>query len=71
MIYTKAVAATDPDTFDSVANGVYVGGTGNLVLTLEDGTTATFTAVPVGTTIPVRCAGIDAATTATNLVALW
>lgn len=73
---TNASAAniTPNDTADLtyVCNEVYVGGLGNLRVTCEDNTEATFTAVPVGTVLKLRIRKVWATnTTATNLVAMW
>ena len=51
--------------------GIWVGGAGNLVVVDRDGTTVTFTAVPVGTLMPISPKIIKAATTATLLIALY
>jgi len=76
-----AVAVTPSDTVAPVPTtkpgfspkpfGIYVGGTGDLVLVLESGATATWKAVPVGTTIYARFTLVKAATSATNLLALY
>jgi hypothetical protein len=51
---------------------VYVGGTGNVVAVMGDGTTGTFTGVPAGTVLPITPIRINStSTTATALVALY
>lgn len=55
-----------------VADAVYVGGLGNLAVQTVDGTTLTFSSVPAGTILPVKCSQIRSTnTTATNIVALY
>lgn len=66
-----AVTPSDSVFFTSMARALYVGGVGNVTLVTALGATVTFTAVPAGTTIPLRCARVNATgTTATNMVAL-
>lgn len=69
-------AVTPSDTAGSgdltyVSRSIYVGGAGNVVaITIADAE-VTFTAVPVGTILPIRAKRIKATgTTATNLVSL-
>jgi len=51
---------------------VYVGGTGNVNVVTAGGETVLFTAVPVGTVLPVRVSKVLAtSTTATLMVACW
>lgn len=64
---------TTSDTVDLpwVTQAVWVGGAGNVVAVMQNGTTGTFTAVPAGNTLPIMARRINATlTTATNLVAL-
>lgn len=68
-------AITKHDT-TNIASGltraVYVGGAGNLVAVWMDDTTTTFTAVPAGTTLPIRVKRINSTnTTAADMVALY
>jgi hypothetical protein len=63
-----AVAITKSDTESNTFSGIYVGGTGAVAVLTEDGTTTTFSAVPVGTILPIRTRKVLAATTATLLV---
>lgn len=65
-----AVAITKSDTENNSYSAIYVGGTGNVAVVTEGGTTVTFNAVPVGVIIPVRTQKVLDATTATNLVGL-
>jgi hypothetical protein len=70
---TQGVAVTKSDTEMTYAcRSIFVGGAGNLSLTLMDGTTVlVLTGVVAGTLLPIRARAIRAATTATNIVALW
>lgn len=69
----KSVAITpaDADLADGIARGLYVGGTGNVTIQNQDGTTCVFTSVPAGSFLPVCCKQVRAATTATAIVALF
>jgi hypothetical protein len=52
--------------------GVYVGGAGNLNVVMENGTTALFTAPPVGTTLDISIIQLlETSTTATACLALY
>jgi hypothetical protein len=64
-----AVAITKSDTENNTFSGIYVGGTGAVVVITEDGTTVTFSAVPVGTILPIRTRKVlSTSTTATLMV---
>jgi hypothetical protein len=66
--FADAAAITKSDTESNAFGSIYVGGAGNVVVVTEAGTTVTFTAVPVGTILPIRTAKVTSATTATVLV---
>lgn len=73
---TKVVAITPHDSTnftDGPCHYIYVGGAGNIALVpMGGGSPVTFTAVPVGTVLPVRALRINATgTTATAMVALY
>ena len=70
---TSVVAVTKSDTVKLAPDctGLWVGGVGNVVVTMWDGTTATFTAVPAGTRLPVSPMYVNTTTTATLIVALY
>lgn len=66
----QPVTPSDTVSLSTPGVGLYVGGAGNISAVMEDGSTATFTGVPVGTWIPLVFSRINATgTTATNLVA--
>jgi hypothetical protein len=68
---SDAFAITPHDTTVQRASALYVGGAGNVAVKTEDGTTLTFTAVPVGSILPIRTTLIlSTGTTATALVGL-
>lgn len=70
---TSAQAVTTSDTVDltNVSRALFVGGAGNVVVIMFDGTTVTFTGVTAGTILPIRVSRVKATgTTATNMVAL-
>jgi len=69
-----AAAVTPSNTVDlpTVARSLYVAGTGDVRVITAKGTTVTFTAVPAGYILPVRCRRVTTTgTTATGIVALW
>ena len=65
----EAVTPHDTNELTKVSRALYIGVTGDLVVTMQDGTTLTFKAVPVGL-LPIRVKIVKAATTATNILAL-
>lgn len=65
-----AITPADADLADDL-RGFYVGGAGNVSVTCPDGSTAVFTAIPVGAVISVLCRRINlTGTTATLIVGL-
>lgn len=78
MNYTRMLAITPNNSTDlpGGCKAIYVGGAGNLsVIQISDTGAATpvvFTAVPVGTIIPISVRRVRVTgTTATLLIALW
>lgn len=70
-IHAVAVTPSDGSDLTYVSRGVYVGGAGDIKVTLLGGETVTFSAVPAGTLLPVRASRIwSTGTTATNLVSV-
>lgn len=69
--HAAAVTKSDSTVFSPAASALYVGGTGDVVVTTEGGEDATFIGVPTGFILPIRCTKVKAATTATNIVRLW
>lgn len=69
--YVSAFAVTKSDTTVFAATrGLYIGGTGNVAVTMNDGTTATFDAVPVGF-VPLSVTQVLlTGTSASNIVGL-
>jgi hypothetical protein len=66
-----AITASDTNNFAVVPDAIYIGGAGNLVAVMPDGTTVTFTGVLAGTVLPISCIRVNASsTTATALVGL-
>lgn len=53
-----------------VTKRIFVGGAGDVRVTMADGTAVTFTGVLAGTILPVRASKVLTATTATNLVGM-
>ena len=72
--FVKAAAVTPSDsTVLAATRGLYVGGTGAVVVLMaDDSSSVTFAAVPVGTVLNVRVTKVlSTGTAATNIVALW
>ena len=71
--YRGGVSVTPSDTMLIVpTRGVYVGGTGDLTLDFADGSTDIVIKAPVvGTILPISVVKVKAATTATEIVALY
>jgi hypothetical protein len=69
----NAVAVTPSDVTVLIPTiGVYVGGAGNVAVTMLNGAVVTFTAPPVGTVLPIQVTKVMATnTTATLIIALW
>jgi hypothetical protein len=66
-----AAVITLSDTVDQFWTGIYVGGTGNVNVDMESGGTVLFSAVPVGTILPIRVKRVrTTGTTATLLIGL-
>lgn len=70
--YAAAITTSNTVSLTGITRAVYVGGTGNITAVMSNGDVVLFTAVPVGTVLPIRCTRINAtATTATALVAMY
>lgn len=70
---TSAVVVAPNDSADiaNVSRAIYIGGTGNLNVVMQDGTTVLFSAIPVGTILPIRVTRVlSTSTTATLIVAM-
>lgn len=66
-----ATAVTPSDvTVLEVTRALYIGGTGDVVVTMANGAEATFTAAPAGI-LPVQVTQVKAATSATSILALY
>ena len=70
FVHAEAITPSDTVDADHVIEQVYVGGAGNFVAVLMDGSTVTFTGALAGHIYPVRCRRINnTSTTATAMVA--
>ena len=74
LTYARAVAVTPSNTVNFAAGlcrAIYVGGAGNITA-IVNGVAVLFTAVPVGTILPIQATRVNAtATTASAMVALY
>jgi hypothetical protein len=67
----NAVAVTPgASALSYVTRALYIGGAGDVTVTMKGGGSVTFSAVPVGTILPI-CATHVTAATATLILALW
>lgn len=67
-----AVTPSDSAQISPVARALYVGGSGDIKLVTEEGTTVTFQDIVAGSILPVKATKVFATdTTATNIVALF
>lgn len=64
----QTITPSDTDDLVSPAVGLYVGGAGNVTGVMESGDVVTFTAVPVGTTLPFVFKRINATLTTATLM---
>ena len=65
------VSAADQE-FGRTTRGFFVGGAGDLAVTMKEGNNQTFAGVAAGTVLPIQAtAALNTGTTATNVVALF
>lgn len=69
----ESVTPSDSTDFDTLARGLYVGGSGGDVAAVRhDGVAVTFTSVQAGSVLPVAVRRVNStSTTATGIVALF
>jgi hypothetical protein len=53
-----------------VTRALYIGGAGNVTVTMKGGQSVTFTALPAGAILPIRATHVTAAT-ASAIIGLW
>ena len=68
--HAVAVTPSNTDDLPAASTAVFVGGTGNLKVTMLGGEILTFNKVPVGWH-PIRVTRVWTSTTATNIIAVW
>ncbi len=69
--FALAITPADSD-LAKVTRQIYVGGTGNLAVTMLGGGIVIFPTIPAGTILRIRASQIrSTSTTATNIVAMW
>lgn len=70
--HAEAVTPSDSTVFDEATRALFIGGSGNINVTMENGPQVTFTGVVAGTVLPIRVTAVySTSTTATNMVAIW
>ena len=68
----NAIAVTPGSSpLASVTRALYVGGAGDVTVTMFGGGDVAFVGVPAGAILPIRASHVLAATTATSIVAIW
>jgi hypothetical protein len=67
----NAVAVTPSDSSPVQSRALYVGGAGDLTVEMKSGNTAVFVGVPAGTILPISVVLVKAATTATDITAIY
>lgn len=68
----SAVAVTKSDTtVIPPTRALYIGGDGDLAVTMADGKQATFSGALAGSVLPLQVTQVRDATTATNIVAMY
>jgi len=69
---TPSDTTTGANEFSTFSRYIYIGGAGAVRVITTAGSTLTFSAVPVGTMLPVQAKQVLATgTTATDMLALW
>ena len=69
--HAATITPDDDNDLSENTRGIYVGGTGDLVVITVGGETITFSDVPAGSLVPIRASRVLESTTATNLVGMW
>lgn len=70
--HASVVTPSDTVLLAHTSSAIWVGGLGNLTITMMGGEVVTLTAVPAGTWLPLRVKQVWATgTTATLILALW
>ena len=70
--HASAVTPHNTNELAYVTRAVYVGGGGDVKVTMQDSGEVIFVAVPTGTTLPIQVKKVFATgTDATDIVALW
>ncbi len=74
-VHAEELPDTTTTELVEFSRGIYVGGTGNLVVVMgadhESGDLTTFTAVPAGTLLPIGIFSIHSTSTVTGVVAIF
>lgn len=70
--FGAAITPHDTNNLATLTRAIYVGGPGDLTVTLAGGDTVTLTGVLAGAIYPLRCKKVlSTGTSATSLIALW
>jgi hypothetical protein len=66
--FGSAFTISKSDTVGQHFNALYIGGTGDVVVVLLDGSTVTFKAVPVGSILPIMGQRVNSTNTTATLM---
>lgn len=67
-----AIVKSDATVFQYPTRLIYVGGVGDLAVTMVDGSTPIFIGVPAGTLLPICCTQVlDTGTSASNIIGIY
>ena len=67
-----SVTPDDSNELTFLSRALYVGGTGNVKVTMKDGAEVTFSAISSSTILPIAVRKVHSTgTTATAIIALW
>ena len=71
-VHAFAVTPSDASTYAQPTRWLWVGTTGNVAVTMQDGSTATFNAVPAGYRLPVSVTQVRSTnTTASGIIGAY
>lgn len=72
LTHAAAVTPHNTNELEYVTRALYVGGAGDVAVTMQDSGNVTFVGVPAGTTLPIRVKVVKVTgTDATSIIALW
>ena len=68
----QTVVKSDTEFLPEPTRAIYVGGTGDVAVTMHGGDSLIFVGVPAGSILPIKVSQVlSTNTTATNMLAIW